>query len=273
MASRRHLSPTQTNMWSRCPRQYAFRYEEGIKSPPSGAMKQSGVAHLAYEKNYRQKAETRTDLPVHEMTDFYADTLDKELTREEVVFDKGETAGSLKDQGVKIVKAHRVGISPLVMPASADSVERKVSFTLKESDTFDIMGVIDVIDEQGYIRDNKSLARQPSPLDLAKDGQLSMYALLYRLTERKAETGLKIDAVIKNKEPRAIILPAERTREMLQLHLNKVGHIARAIEHHIFPLNTDGWHCDPRYCGYWDRCVGKSLKTVDMGQNLEQQLK
>jgi PD-(D/E)XK nuclease superfamily protein len=271
---RRWLSATQIAMWCRCPRQYAFRYLENLKIPPSGVMKQSGVFHAGAEHNYRQKADTHQDLPLSEMTDRYAQTWEDELQREEVIFDKDAPAAKLKDQGIAIVTQHHTVIAPMVQPQNAESVERKLLYPLKESQTFDLMGVLDVIDDQGYIRDNKAMAanRVPKPIDLAKDPQLSMYALLYRLIEKKAEAGLRLDVVIKSKTPKATILPAERSRESLLLHLNKIGHVARAIEHEIFPLNTDGWHCDPKWCGYWNRCVGKDLKIVDLKPGLQQDL-
>lgn len=280
MANLVRLSATQIGMFLRCPRQWAFRYKEGLKVPPSGAMKQSGAFHTTAERNYKQKAESLTDLPLDEQTDFFAETWEKELTREEIVFDKekGETAASLKDQGVMIVKEHMARISPFVTPKSAEAVEEKITLALttdKGSGTaYELVAVIDVTDTNDVIRDNKALGKTPTQKDIDRDIQLSTYALAKRFQTRQPERGLALDIVVKNKTPKAVMLTTERTREHLQIHLrDTVGHVAKAIAAESFPANPTGWWCDPRWCGYWSRCMGRGLKTVDMGQNLEQQLK
>jgi PD-(D/E)XK nuclease superfamily protein len=271
-----HRSPTQYNMYDRCPAQFQFRYLQGIKIPPSGAMKQSGVAHLAYERNYKQKADSTKDLPLDEMTDYFRDTWEQQLQREEVVFEEGETKDALKDQGVKIVAEHHNVIAPKVMPVSANDVERKIVVPLKaEGVEFDLIGVLDVIDDQTNIRDNKSVGRMPNPADLAKDFQLSVYSLLYRLVEKKVEKAVVIDAVVKNKTLKAVSIPTTRNREALRATLNTMGMIEKAIQAEAFPMRRGSWVCQARYCGYWDSiCPGgrRALTTIDMGASLEQQL-
>ncbi len=138
--------------------------------------------------------------------------------------------------------------------------------------TYRLVGRIDLTDDQNIIRDHKILGRRPSPDDVARDGQLSTYALAKRLQTKQAERGLALDVVVKNKKPVAITIPAERSREFLLEHLNTIGHVARGIEAGVFPRNVNGWHCSPKFCGYWSRCVGKHLKTVDLGENLQEQL-
>lgn len=267
------LSATQIGMWLRCPRQYYFRYIEGLKIPPSGVMKQSSVFHLAAEKNYIQKVSSRVDLPTDELTDYYADQFDVEFQREEVKLNAGETTGALKDQGIDIVKTYAAGIAPHVQPVE---VESKFEITIGRGDEQVLLkGVIDVVDERGVVRDNKAIApsRVPNPFQLATDTQLSTYALARRLITQKAEPMLTMDAVIKYAFPEARILPTARSREGLKLHLNMIGHIGKAIRNEIFPTNPNGWWCSPKWCGYFDRCMGRGLVTIDLSANLEQNLR
>lgn len=266
-----HISSTQINMLLRCPRQYFFRYIEHIKAPPSGAMKQSRAFHLTAERNYRQKIESSQDLPPDELTDFYAQAFEEEMKSEEVVLDEGQTHGGLKDEGVSIVKVHRDKIAPTVQPVA---VEEKITLPLTAGDGFayDLMGVLDLVDVDGRVRDNKAIGKTPNQADLDKDIQLSTYALLYRLWKRRAEAGLRLDAIIKSKsgEPKAKLLDTTRSREGLRLHLNNIGHLARMVAAEAFPMNPTGWWCSPRFCGYWSRCMGKGITTtVDMAANKE----
>ncbi|MBI5244050.1 MAG: PD-(D/E)XK nuclease family protein, partial [Elusimicrobia bacterium] len=80
---KRHLSATQIGMFLRCPRQYEFRYMQGLKQPPSGAMVQSKVWHRTVEENYRQKIESAKDLPLPRMEEFYAAQYEEALKAEE----------------------------------------------------------------------------------------------------------------------------------------------------------------------------------------------
>lgn len=271
MDRRPHLSATQISMFLRCPRQWAYRYVEHIKSPPSGAMKLGNVWHQALKRNYRQKVETKTDLPLDEMTDFFAETFDKEIESEEVIFDPGETAGKLKDQGVSVTTAHHTALAPTIQPVQVEQEDR---FALaKNGFPYDLVTIIDLVDDAGRIRDSKSWGKTPNQSDLDRDIQLSTYALAYRIKEGKAEAGLLIDAVIKTKEPKAKTFETARNREGLKLHLNTIGHIAKAIHAEAFPPNPTGWWCSKKFCGYWDRCMGKAMVTVDLGQQLQDSIK
>ena len=276
------LSASQISMFLRCPRQWAFRYIEGRRIPPSGAMKQSGVFHTVAEQNYTQKKTTGMDLPETDLTDIFGEVFEREWEREEVVLDPGQTKGGLKDQGVDIVKTYRAEVAPHVQPVA---VEEKFDVQLgKEDYGFRLTGRIDVIDDAGLIRDNKAAGRAPNQLDIDKDVQLSTYSLARRLqTQQEArvadpeakgtvEPGLRLDVIVKAQRPKAVILKTERTREALALHLNRIGNIAKAIRADAFPTNPNGWHCQPRFCGYWNLCMGRGIKTVDMGEHLQEQL-
>ncbi len=100
----RHLSVTQLKMYLRCPLQYEFRYIKGMKIPPAGVMTLGKSIHSTLEENYRQKIETRQDLPLDFWTDYFSDTWQKSL--EETVFEKDEKPGDMKDDGIKLIKTY-----------------------------------------------------------------------------------------------------------------------------------------------------------------------
>lgn len=266
-----YLSATQIGMFLRCARQWAYRYIERLIVPPSGAMKQSGVFHSTAEYNYVQKIESRTDLKLDEMTDFFGTRFEHEFTREEVKLNENETKGGLKDQGMDIVRVFHRNIAPYVQPVE---VEKRFELTLKEKEgepPFKLVGVIDVVDERGHVRDNKALApsRVPNEFELSRDIQLSTYSLARRLETKKVEPELNMDVVVKLQRPEARLLRTARSREGLRMHLNTIGNISKAIRADAFPRNPTGWWCSPKWCGYWDRCMGKGLVTIDLSANLE----
>src|SRR5262249_49767549 len=75
-------------------------------------------------------------------------------------------------------------------------------------------------------------------------------------------------------EPKAVVMETTRSRIALQMHLNTIGNIAKAINADAFPRNPTGWWCSPKWCGYWGRCMGRGVTFVDKaGADLEEQLK
>ena len=261
------LSASQIAMWLRCQRQYWYRYVAGIKIPPNGALKVGTVFHLTAERNYVQKVTSREDLPEDELTDYYGDQFEAEFQREEVRLQEGESKGALKDQGIDLIKTFAAGIAPHVQPVE---VEAKFELNIGKGDENVLLkGRIDLVDENGVIRDNKTITRVPSTEQLAQDVQLSTYSLARRLITKKAEPMLTMDAAIKRPWPEARILPTARSREGLKLHLNMIGHIGKSLRAESFPINPTGWWCSRRWCGYYDRCVGRGLVTIDLAGNLQ----
>lgn len=274
------LSHTQISTYlDKCPRQYAFRYVEHIKIRPAGAMIMGRVGHDVIEANYRAKASSGTDLPVDDLADMYATNWKADLEKEETVFDKDQKPNDVRDQGISLTKKHRTEIAPLVMPASEASVEEWFDLPLlskgdnpDDGVRYSIVGKIDLTDSAGIIRDNKltSGKKQFTPESIAADRQLSIYAIARRIKTKQPENGVSMDVVrLTKKGPQAVSVPGVRTREFLLEELNTIGHVARGIEHHVFPKRTDGWWCSARWCGFYAMCAGKNLKIVDLGQPAE----
>jgi len=302
----RNLSNSQVAMYLKCPRQWAYRYVDGIKTPPSGAMKLSGVGHSVIEYAYKEKTKTLKDLPMNDITDLYATTWREELEREEVQWNVDEDGvkeepTKVRDAGIVSVQKFRERIMPKVMPLSEAHVEEWFDIPLRIKEPCDrhlrltgspdpncvdckaltivyhLQGKIDVTDINQIIRDNKIVAPQrvPDPVTIAKDIQLSTYALAKRIKTKSAEHGLALDCAVrptKLKGARAVSIPTTRTRDFLLEHLNTIGHVARGILHEAFPRRTDGWWCSEKFCGYWSRCVGRNLTVIDLGERVKEEL-
>lgn len=69
-----YLSPTQIGMYQRCPRQYKYRYLDGLKEPPVLAMIEGGTHHVCFEVNNNHKIKTGEDKQSSEMIEMFADT-------------------------------------------------------------------------------------------------------------------------------------------------------------------------------------------------------
>jgi len=254
MTEKPHLSFSQINMFLRCPRQWEYRYVKGIKIPPGSALFQGKVWHETIENNYRQKIETREDLPLDHQLDYYVTTFDKKIKEEEVAWEEGQTPDKLKDEGVNITEVQHKVIAPTVFPVE---VEKKFNLGLGDNFPFTLLGFWDCIDEDNIIIDNKSYGKTPNQDAVDKDLQLTAYATSYRLLNQKNENGLRLDCVIKTKTPKAVQLSTQRTKQECQWFLNLVETVGYAIKSGIFYPNPTGFMCSPKWCGYWNMCKEK----------------
>jgi hypothetical protein len=211
-------------------------------------MVQSRVWHETLEKNYRQKIHSDTDLPLSDMQDYFATRYDEVLNNEEVLFEENENPAKLKDQGVSIVAAHHKIIAPKVRPII---VEEEFCISLGNEFPFELKGIWDLIEADGTIVDNKAYSRTPNQDEIDKDLQFTVYSLGYRASKKQIEKNLRMDAIIKTKQPKAVQIHTSRTNEDCRWLLNLIEKVALAI---IFYPNPNGWHCSPRFCGYWERC-------------------
>ncbi|MBF0607416.1 MAG: PD-(D/E)XK nuclease family protein [Magnetococcales bacterium] len=246
-----YLSYSQISMFLKCPRQYEYRYMQGIKCLPSGAMKQSSAFHETAEVNYKQKVYSETDMPLTDMLEVFSDRFDEIFTSEEIVLDEGTTQDKLKDQGVEIVKVHHTNIAPTVQPAL---IEEKFVISLGDKFPFDLMGIWDIVDINNLIIDNKAYSKTPSQAKIDTDIQLTLYALGYRVSQKQIESGLRIDAIIKNKVCKPVQISTTRTNNDCRKLLNLIEDVTSAILQGMFYPNPTGWYCNQKYCGYWDMC-------------------
>jgi hypothetical protein len=119
--TKRHLSPTQVNMFLRCPAQWYYRYVRGLKRPPSGAATlgsatlgsavDAGITH-----NYLQKIETHQDLVLDEVLDAFS--TDFEARKTETLWEAEEEPNKVKDDGVRVLSLYHKEAAPKVQPTS-----------------------------------------------------------------------------------------------------------------------------------------------------------
>lgn len=246
-----HLSASSLYTWNTCPRQYYYRYIRGLKEPPKGVMILGGASHVGNEVNYRQKMQTREDLPVSQVQEVVADAFHKKVQEAKDYSDgvKWENAdpGAVLDQSVDCAGVHVMDIAPLVQPVS---VEEKVEYQV--NDELKLVGFIDVIDDKGTIIDNKYVGKAPPQSDADQNLQLTCYSTMTNSTG--AVDNVRLDAVVKNKTPVAKMVSSQRTEKQREAFIHHVLNVFDAIKKGSFVERTQGWHCSEKHCGYWHRC-------------------
>lgn len=233
-----NLSATQINMFLRCQYQWYLRYVENLKIPPKAEMAVGKAFHKTFEKNFKFKIESKSDLPVKDIMDIF----DQEFTTEiQEVEDKNETdIGKLKDSGYLIVKEYREKKAEDVNP-----IEVEKYLTYKVSDNVIIEGYADIVTEENTVIDLKTTKKTPSEIDLSYQLQLETYALAGNFS--KAE----VHYAVQTKTPKIISLehslPENKRIPLI------ASQIAKSIETGIFLPNGLGhsWAC--QYCGYKEK--------------------
>lgn len=243
-----HISPSQVEMYRRCPAQYYYRYIRGIKIPPNSSLTRGLCVHSGAAFNYKQKIQSYKDLPLPEVTEYVASEF--ETLKDETEWAKDEKPGQIKDQTVNLYSHYHKEFAPLIQPLF---VEQEILLPL-ENYGFQFKGYIDLVDVTLFIRDLKTSARTPNQDALEKSLQLSGYAWgLYKLTG-EMPLGVALDYLVNTKTPHIVTLTGTRTQQDFKRFINTVGKVAYGIQEGVFYPNENNFLCSPDKCGYWKLC-------------------
>lgn len=256
-----HLSVSQLNMYARCGQSYYYRYCEGLKCPPGIALITGKSVHAAREKDLVQKLGSGKDLPIEEIREEASRQVNDAF--EDEVDLQGETdakkiRGEVEDQAVALTELDYNHNLVNTMPLK---VEHKVELDV-ESIGCSLHGVIDLVDDKTMIRDLKTSGKSLNQKDADQSLQLTMYAMMHRLTEKAEESGVQLDVLVKNKTPKAQNIVSTRDKQDIQVLLNRIARTKEGIEAEIWtPSSPDNWVCSEKFCGYFKRCP-YSVKRV-----------
>lgn len=247
MLPKPYISPSQINMFLRCPASYKFRYIDGLVIPPRSSLTKGKAVHAGNEFNYRQKIETCQDLKLSEVQEYTATEFEK--MQDETHFGSKEMPGKIKDEAVSLATLYHINIAPTVQPVL---VEEKVTVPLFEG--VELLGIIDVLDSNGYIRDTKTTAKTPSASSIDNSLQLTAYSIAHEHFMGMSEKGVKLDYLVQAKEPKVITMDATRNEADKQRFKAITKHVVEQIQANNYFPNPTGMMCSPTACGYWDKC-------------------
>jgi putative RecB family exonuclease len=257
---REHESFSSFNTYLRCPKQYEFRYCQGIKTPPAVAIIEGSAGHKASEFNYKQKVESRQDLPLADILDVFSAEYD---TRVPEIEDWEDSSFAVsKDSMIKVMKCAHADLFPTVQPVE---VEKKFEVEVMPGRV--LLAYRDVKDESGVIRDSKFTKRAKSQADADNDLQLSIYSYLDKSPR------VAFDCLVKTKIPKAVSIFSTRGPQHWARLEHMIPAVLDAIDKQAFPpCDPSSWACSEKFCGYWRICQygGKNTNPliIDMGEIL-----
>ena len=257
-----YLSVSQVTQYLKCGEAYRRRYVLEQPSKPTSAAAQGRSIHKAAEMLHLSMIESKV-LPVDAVVQVYADTHDVEM-QDAVIMEEDQTAGSIKDAGVSMVrKYHTMAVNggvdannKVVEPLRPLSAERtfKVRLPVIDGDAIPFVGVIDV-EEEHTIVDLKTKAKAASQNDADNSLQLSLYAHV------TGKPQVRLDQLVrptKTLPPRYLRTVSYRTRNEALHAVDVVADVASDIAAGRFrKTNPENWWCTEKWCNYWADCRGR----------------
>ncbi len=250
-----HISHSQMSQYQRCARQWEYRYVYGLKIPPGVNLITGAVYHSTLDKNFKFKIQSGIDPE----PDIYEEVFDdvwrtklKQEKEEGVGIDwEEQKPGIVKDNTFSLVNAYMTEQAPQVEPEDVEiPLESMVDGTK-------ILFRIDLIDVHGAVIDHKTAAKSHTQDDLDKDPQGSAYSFaLKRPILYLNHVALKLV------KPRIQVLSTYRNDMDMVWWYNMSRGILNQMRSGVAPPNPVGWHCSPKYCGFWDKCRGDLAKVV-----------
>jgi len=248
-------------MLSKCGEMVRFRYIEGIIAPPGIALLVGTAVHKAAEDDLKNKMAFGTGLPLEKVKErakeAFNQAWDKEgvaLSDEEKTQGEAVVRGAGIDESVELSALHSVKITPIRKPTH---VERKLRLVL-DGFPFDIEGTIDVQEGDDTILDRKTSSKSPSGGEAEGNPQLDTYALMKRVVDGTPVKRVGLDYLVKTTTPKAVTVYAPAPAAFDSI-VARVERAAKVLESGAFypvdPTGPSGWVCQPKWCGYYDRCA------------------
>lgn len=256
-----YLSPSQIDMFCRCPKQWEYRYIEKLVIAPDIGLSKGSSVHEAASMNGSQKIVSRTDLPISDVVDAAVQDFHKreegiELRPEEKSLGRDTVLGRAADSVAGYATLYAEEISPNYQPTL---VEKK--FRIETSGPA-LAGIVDMIDERRSVVDFKTSSRKKNQDDVDNSVQLTAYAAAhYNLTGDVAED-MRFEVLVENKSGhKSQRLLTTRTDADMNALAARMNVISGAIRAGSFPPAMPGtWWCSKRFCGYADRCPFVNFK-------------
>jgi len=236
------LSPSSANTYSGCGAKWYYRKIRRLPDPKTGALLLGSCVHDALGANFRQKVETKRDLPVSAVKALYRNAW--ETLAPETEFRDDEIPGDLYAQGETLTLKYLNEAAPTVEPAA---VELPVAGVIAG---VPVRGYIDILDVRGKVIDIKTAARKPSEVSADYRVQVATYRALCP----QASGEVSVETLVKTKTPQLVPLTyTVQPRDLVRIE-RLYPDVQRAIRAGIFLTNRSSNSCSRKYCAFWRAC-------------------
>jgi len=236
------LSPSQARSFLNCSARWAFKYYLSLPDPKSGAQLQGTAVHEAAAENFRQKLETREDLPAAGALAIFRDAW--AAHRPEVDFRDDEDESELKAEGEQLTRQYLEDAAPGIQPAAVEMPVAGMIGGVR------VRGYVDLLDTSGRVIDLKLKKRTPSGASFDEKFQLATY----RTLAPAASGAGRVDVLVKKSKPELIQIDYAVTPAELTMVERLYPQVQAAIRGGVFTPNRGSNLCSRKYCPHWRVC-------------------
>ncbi len=253
-----YLSPSRLNCWIRCPRAFAYRYLQGIKTPTTPGLFLGTAVHWALQVVYRQR-QLGIALEGGDVAEQLKEAWGSMREEQGVQFDSAAAEQAVQGQAVDLVAAYLAHLPadeprPLAVEAALESP--LVDPHTGEDLGIPLVGIVDLVldgSEGPLIADFKTTARSSEPLEIFHEIQLSSYAYLFRRVAQRPEAGLEIRSLIKTRQ---VKIEFHRYAARTDAHFRRLFAV---IRDYLDALDSDRFNYRPgrgcSMCDYRAQCA------------------
>lgn len=242
-----YISASQVSSFLACPLGYKKRYINWEKTAIHWVeyMVYWTAVHAVLEKNYKQKIESRKDLPIEELIEYWHEIFKELLNKENKKFSE-DIIDWLTKAWEKSIKLYMREVAPEIQPIAS---EQKFKIT-SEKYWITILWYIDLITEDGYIIDFKTVWASKSRMYTQNyvDNlmQLTMYSIAYRKMYKKTEKWVRIEALKRLKSwPKIACFNSTRSNRQIEQLGQLMKQMRKLIDLWLFYPNLNScWECD-----------------------------
>jgi hypothetical protein len=211
-----------------------------------------GAFHEAQELFFKQKRDHGIEVECDKLQAYALQILSDKLTEEELVVmldeERDEVIEAAKKKLKSMVGVFHSDFAPTI--TDIEFIEEKVVIEPKAKDMPPIWCIMDLT-TPGVIHDSKTGSKKWTQSDLDLDGQLSAYALAYKVRTGSVPDRIFLDNFVATKtQTKWHQLSTTRENADIIVFLRKVRYVWKAIHQGIFPPPYKGWWCTKKYCGY-----------------------
>jgi hypothetical protein len=135
------LSPSQVNTFLSCPAKWYFRYALGLVELPTGALALGSAFHSVLASNFRQKIETKQDLPAQQLEEWFGEAF--AMATEDAEFREDEEPAALIETGRALVRRYMDDAAPWIEPQAVELPVEGVIAGVR------VQGIVDLLDMEG----------------------------------------------------------------------------------------------------------------------------
>lgn len=245
-----YLSVSQVTSFLACPMRYRLRYVDQV--PPAArasALVLGGAVHTAVEWLHRAWSHGARPTNAEVVSIFEADL--QAAAADEIRFRDGEDLASLRAVGVSLISLYVREVAP----GTPKGVELPFEVELSDPRTGEVLDValrgwVDLVEGDGTFVELKTASKRYDVETVALNLQLSAYSYAGRRLYRR-RPALRLDCLLKTREPRFERLMVERTEEDDARLFRIVQEVLAAVEAGSFFPNPS-WQC--RDCEFRHAC-------------------